>query len=174
VLDGGDESAMDPVLAERADLLRWMRLGDLLVDRGHPAAALVEYNRAIDPEEPASPTLSNRVARAKLALGDARGAIAAIRGSLLDYPEFADSHRTLGRIHLSLDDKAAALQSFRRAADLDPFDPSVQQALIDLERAVGDATAAARHEAALRVLRRGGPDPDRITYLRPRAVEPSR
>ncbi len=51
VLDGeGTQFDADPLLAARADLARFARLGDLLRDRGRFVAALVEYRKASDGE----------------------------------------------------------------------------------------------------------------------------
>src|SRR5262249_49604808 len=68
-LDGGDEMSNDPVLAERADLARYVTLGDLLRKHGENEASLAEYAKAIPENEPASPLLSNRIAQSDLDLG---------------------------------------------------------------------------------------------------------
>jgi tetratricopeptide (TPR) repeat protein len=164
-LDGADESKSDPVLADRQDLYRWLRLGDLLREDGHPKAALVEYAKAVDPEEPASPLVANRVAQAKLDLGDIAGARGALEESLESWPEFALSHKTLGAI-LSKDGQARpALAEYMRAAELNPFDPEVQQAIASLAKTAGNGAAATKAEAALKILRRGGPEPGELTPL---------
>lgn len=166
-LDGADAAESDPVLDEREDLANYVRLGDLLQERGHFQAALVEYAKAETPEEPNSPLLSNRVAQAHLALGDLQRAKAALRESLASYPEFALTHKTLGQILQKEGDAKGAVGAYLEAASLNPFDPAVQAALVALYTQLGDAARASRHEAALRILKRGGPDPDQVTLLRP-------
>ncbi len=62
-LDGeGGDFAEDPLLAEHVDLADHARLGDLLRLAERPRAALVEYDKALPPDEPPSPQLSNRSA----------------------------------------------------------------------------------------------------------------
>lgn len=166
-LDGADATASDPVLSRRADLARYMRLGDLLVEAGHADAALIEYAKASDPTEPPSPLLANRVAQAHLALGDLASAKKVLEASLRDYPEFALSHKTLGAVQEKLAQPRAALEAYRRAADLNPFDPDVQSAILRLGTAVADRRAIESAERALRVLRRGGQEPAEVHLLRP-------
>lgn len=165
-LDGADAVASDPVMSNRADLARYMRLGDLMRDAGHPDAALVEYAKAIDPLEPPSPLLANSIAQAHLALGDLTAARKDLEESLKVYPEFALSHKTLGAILVKQGQSKAATQAYREAANLNPFDPEVQQALVALYKAQGDTASAARREGYLKVLQRGGPEPADIHLIR--------
>ncbi len=156
VLDGGTELDADPVLSHRQDLARFVRLGDLLAERSRYKAAMVEYAKAVPADEPMSPLLANRMAQAWLELGEADSARRVLEDSLQDYPEFPLSHKTLGSVYASQGRAAAALRSYRRAADFNPYDPAVQQALADLSTATGDLRAARRYEDNLRILRRGG------------------
>lgn len=158
VLDGGEESAHDPVMSQRQDLMRWIRLGDRLSDQGHPTAALIEYAKALPPDEPASPLLANRIAKARIALGDLKGARHALEESLVDYPEYADTWVRLAQVLAAQKQPQAALDAWKKAGDLNPYDLSVQQGLVDGLRAAGDSAGAARHEGYLRILKRGGPD----------------
>jgi len=161
VLDGGDDLDLDPVLAERQDLARFVTLGDILREAGHPEASLVEYRKAIPEDEPPSPLLSNRMAQAHLEIGESDEARTVLERSLLDYPEFALSHKTLGRIHLQAERFAKAREALEEAVAIHPFDPETQRYLVEACRGVGDETAAARHEAALRIRARGGDDVER-------------
>jgi tetratricopeptide (TPR) repeat protein len=165
VLDGGEDAASDPVMAEREDLQRWLRLGDLLREADRPKAALVEYEKAVVEDEPLSPLLANRIAQVSLQLGDAKRARSVLENSLASYPEFALTHKTLGQLWMAEGQGASARGSFARAVDLNPFDPEVQQALAELARAAGDGAAAARHDRYLRILRRGGPEPHSVKLL---------
>jgi hypothetical protein len=160
VLDGGDEAASDPVMSKRQDLMRWVHLGDRLAQQGHPTAALIEYAKAIPPDEPSSPLLANRIAKAKASLGDHRGARAVIESSLVDYPEYTDSWVALGAARAALGMPKESLEAWSRAAELNPFDLEVQASLVSAYRAAGDLTASSRHERYLTILRRGGADHD--------------
>ena len=161
-LDGGSsEISNDPVLSRREDLARFVRLGDLLRDRTQrPRAALVEYAKAIPPDEPQSPLLANRIAQAHLMLGESRSARAALEESLENYPEFALSHKTLGDIYHKEGQLRAAMAAYGHAVELNPYDIEVQTALRDLCEQTGDKPQKAKYERNLRILRRGGSDAD--------------
>ncbi|MCO4743523.1 MAG: tetratricopeptide repeat protein [Proteobacteria bacterium] len=156
VFAGGNAEDVDPVLAQRRDLAGFVRLGDLLLERDRPQAALVEYEKALDPEEPNSPLLSNRLAEVYLELGQPADARKALEASLVDYPEFGMSHKTLGSILRSEGRQREAFEAYQAAAEINPFDPSVQEALQQLAEALGDRTSAARYSRYLVILRRGG------------------
>lgn len=166
VLDGTDEAASDPVMSGREDLQRYLRLGDLLREEKRPDAALVEYAKAVVPGEPLSPLLSNRQAQAWLELGKLDEARAALEESLESYPEFALSYKTLGEIQVRQGQSKAALGSYRRAADLNPYDPAVQAALVELHRGIGDTAGVERHERYVRILRRGGQELAEVKLIR--------
>src|SRR5690606_18914608 len=68
-LDGGDDLDADPTLHGRADLARFYKLGVVLAERRFHEAALIEYHRAIAPDDPPSPMLASRIAEAHLELG---------------------------------------------------------------------------------------------------------
>ncbi len=155
VVDGGDEVDTDPLLHERRDLARFVRLGDLLRERGRHKAALVEYGKAIPDGEPRSPLLSNRIAQSLVALGRLDEAQLELEASLANYPEFPLTHKTLGQILEARGQLPRALRSFRSAAELNPFDPEVQRALSDLYARLGDEANASRHQGYLHILRPG-------------------
>ncbi|MEQ1503395.1 MAG: redoxin domain-containing protein [Myxococcota bacterium] len=161
VLDGGDEMDTDPVLAGREDLARFVTLGDVLRKAGETQASLVEYAKAIPEDEPPSPLLSNRIAQANLDLGKVDDARKTLEQSLADYPEFALSRKTYGGLLLKAGDPAGAKVQLEEAVAIHPFDPEVQQLLVETYKALGDGTEAARHERYLQIRARGGDDVDR-------------
>jgi thiol-disulfide isomerase/thioredoxin len=167
VLDGGDESAMDPVLASREDLASHLWVGERLfdaaadlVDAGEAKvfrnAAIVEYNKAVAPGEPASPVIATHLADAHLALGDGDTALQVLSRSANDWPEFMATHAALGRVLQARGEDAAALASFQAASDLYPFDAAVQEAILALAEKLGDSARAARARRALDMRREGG------------------
>ncbi len=153
VLDGGDDLDADPTLHDREDLARYVRLGDLLREKGRDAAALVEYTKAIPKDESMGPLLANRLAQSHIALGRPEQAKRILEESLLSYPEFALSHKTLGAVLRERGDARGALRAYTAAVELNPFDPEVQRALAELYEALGDPGGAARHTRYLRILR---------------------
>jgi tetratricopeptide (TPR) repeat protein len=157
VLDGeGDDAATDPLLAGRPDLARFYRLGDLLRDAGHHKAALIEYAKAQDPKAPPSPLLLSREALCYEALGQLPQALGLTREGTALYPEFTLLQKTHGRLLRATGDDRAAITAYQAAHDLNPFDPEVERALVDLHQRTGHTTLAARHLAALRVLETSG------------------
>jgi thiol-disulfide isomerase/thioredoxin len=158
VLDGGEDLDTDPTLAldrRRADMVQ---LGDLLVSYDEHAAALVEYDKALATDGRPSPLLSNRQARAHLALDGLDEARALLEGSLVDYPEYPLTHKTLGDVLEAAGDVSGARGALAEATLYNPFDPDVREGQLRLARAAGDAKAVALHERALEVQRRGGDD----------------
>jgi tetratricopeptide (TPR) repeat protein len=160
VLDGGgDDFALDPLLAARADLAKAARLGDLLREAGRPRAALLEYAKAADPEGPPSPLLMARRAACHEALGQVAKALALVEDAVTLYPEFTLLQSTLGRLLDSVGKTERAVEAWTAAHDLNPFDPIVQAALVKDLTALGQADRAARHQRILRVLQTGGAQP---------------
>lgn len=160
VLDGaGDDLGLDPVLAKRADLAGLAHIGDLLLAQGRADAALVEYRKATPEDEPASPMLSVRLARALVKLGHPDQAMAALRASVADYAEYATTRKDLGELLMKSGRTADALVEYKASADINPFDPDVQAALAQLYAASGDAASAARHRQYQQILALGGADP---------------
>ncbi|MCB9671366.1 MAG: redoxin domain-containing protein [Alphaproteobacteria bacterium] len=156
--DGVEDDAVDPVLSRREDLHRFVRLGTLLREHGRPKAALVEYEKARDPEEPSSPYLANMIAQTHIELKDLASAEAEIASSLEDYPDFALSHVTHGALLRARGRPAEAFAAYHNAADLNPYDPNVQGILADLAAALGDTGEAERRREIVQILRRGGSD----------------
>ncbi len=154
-----DDFGIDPVLASRRDLAGHARLGDLLREAERPEASLVEYRKAIPEGEPAPPTLSARMSDALQTLGRTDEALATLRASVNDYPEYASTRKRLGAILLAQGKPRDALVQYRASADINPFDPDVQAALADLYTNLGDTALAARHARYRGILALGGATP---------------
>ena len=157
VLDGGgDEFATDPLLAQRQDLRRYARVGDLLRDAGRPKAALIEYEKVTDPTGPPSPMMLSRKASCLDQLGDHTRALALVDEGVALYPEFTLLQVTRGRLLDTLGRRAEAITAWSAAHDLNPYDPEVQRALTMDFQAVGDEAASRRHLRYARILASGG------------------
>ncbi len=153
VLPGdGDEFAQDPVLAERKDLARKARLGDLMVERGHFEAALAYYEQASPEDDALGPLLVNRKATALLELGRELQAAEILTDSLQVYPEFALNSSLLGQLNRKAGKLRSSLQRYRQAADLDPFDLGVQLAMAELYEELGDEENAQVHRRIIGIL----------------------
>lgn len=157
VLDGeGGDFADDPLLAARQDLARYARVGDLLRESGRPAAALVEYKKAADPKGPPSPLLLAREATCHAALNQLDEALAITARGVHLYPEFGLLQTTRGALLEAAGQPVPALQAWLLAHDLNPFDPSVQAAIVRLAEAGGDKVLAERHRRYASLLATGG------------------
>ncbi len=167
VLDGGDEQELDPLLADREDLHRFVAVGGMFVKRAAELddakeaelfrrAALVEYAKAVPEGEDPSPLLANRIAEARLALGETDRAITLLRESATDYPEFTLTQKQLGEAWLTKGDLQASKAAYENARALNPFDPQVLEALAAIYDKVGDVAARDRVRAALDLRAKGG------------------
>ncbi len=156
-LDGeGGDFAEDPLLAEHVELADHARLGDLLRQAERPRAALVEYGKAMPPDEPPSPLLTNRSADCHLMLGERSTALDLLRQSTRDYPSFAMTWKGLGQLEQADGEPQAALDAFLASADVYPFDSEVQASLAALYTELGDLASASRHAGFERILLYGG------------------
>jgi tetratricopeptide (TPR) repeat protein len=165
VLDGdGDEFDADPLLSGRPDLARFTRLGDLLRDREFYEAALIEYDKATDPDGPPSPLLIARKAACLDALGRTAAAQRAVDEGVRLYPEFSLLQVTRGRLLEEAGRTEEAVVAYAAAQDVNPYDPEVQDALVRGYRALGRDGHADRHLRYARILATGGAlDPDAPT-----------
>jgi tetratricopeptide (TPR) repeat protein len=134
------------VEAERAR--KFLRLGDLLWDRGRPGAAKVEYAKA-HRAAPDHPIVASRLARAALAAGDASSAIEAIDTVIERHPDHAPAHAVRGSALLAQGNLTAAAEASREAIRLNPFDPRPH---CDLASASEDDEERRREETACRRL----------------------
>jgi tetratricopeptide (TPR) repeat protein len=156
-LDGAaSEAESDPLLSGRPDLQRFLRVGDLLREKGRCDAALVEYARAEDPAGPPSPVLAARRGACLHATGKASEALAVLTEAARLYPDFALLQVERGRVLDALGRPADAVVAWSAAHDVNPYDPEVQDALVRNYQKLGRADDARRHLRYARILATGG------------------
>ena len=126
------------------DARKFLRIGDLLWDRGRALAASREYEKAYKADQ-SDPIVAARWARAALQQGNAQAVIAALGPQVERHPGHAPSHALLGRAELQLGDRAAAQGALRESIYINPFDPDPH---CDLARATD---TPAERERELRV-----------------------
>ena len=132
-----------------SDARRFLRLGDLLWDRGRVHAAAKEYGKAHD-SDPDDPIVAARLARAALESGDPARAVSALSSQLSRYPTHAPTHAVLGAAHLALGNRDKARERLHEAVLINPFDP---QPHCDLARALDSRDGAERERRACQTLR---------------------
>lgn len=117
-------------------------------------AAVSKAIRALHDRDPQGQDVSNRarLARLYLELGQTERARTALLAVTAAMPQFPRAWTNLGRLHLESNDFAAADTYFRKAAFLDPGDPSVYSLLSDLARKTGDDEEAESLAARARML----------------------
>jgi tetratricopeptide (TPR) repeat protein len=157
ILDAeADDYAEDPLLAADMSRVRFARLGDLLLERDRPLAALIEYRKAVAEDGPPSPLMMAREATCLMALDRVDEALAISANGVRLYPEYTRLWITRGRILDALERPESAAIAWQNAHDLNPFALEVQRALIADFEALGRADDAARHASILRTLTTGG------------------
>ena len=130
-LDGeGGDFAEDPVLQNRTDLAKFVRVGDLLMEHKKYKAALVEYQKAQDPDEPMSPTALARMAECHLFLGDLVESNKQLRKALGLYPENVNVLLTAAKLapKVGLGD---GHDYWLRAHEVNPYSIETKQALVN-------------------------------------------
>ncbi|MAA77835.1 MAG: hypothetical protein CL916_01140 [Deltaproteobacteria bacterium] len=153
--DGGD-FASDPVLAEREDLKKFMRVGELLLNANRPKAAMIEFEKVVDEDGNPSPTLLHRKAQCQLKLNNEANALRlAHKGEKL-YPEFLEIQMFLGEIQQKRGFIKKSIAHWETAHDINPFDLRIQQALVELYSQTQDQEQQQRHQSFLEILQTGG------------------
>ena len=157
VLDAdADDFKADPLLALDASKMRAARLGELLLGRERPLAALIEFRKAADGEGPASPLLMAREATCLALLERVDEALVLTAQGLELYPEFTPLLTVRAKLLDQIGRPASAVLAWTAAHDLNPFNAEVQQALVEDFTALGKPADADRHRAILRILQTGG------------------
>jgi tetratricopeptide (TPR) repeat protein len=151
-----EEDALSSTLKAGAPY-RYLRLGNMLLRRERPRAAVVEYEKGAkaigarsgergDPS--ANWVFPVKLGRTYLALGEPDRALHAIEPVQSLYPDLPWAHLIAGEAELALGDVPAAIASLRASLATNPFDPRVHCALGSAygRTARPDAAAIAREQ----------------------------
>lgn len=131
---------------------RFVRLGNLLRERGRARAALVEYEKATKHVGDRTPALHNRMAGLYLELGELDRARGTLESTLRVFPDDPQTHVLLGRIALRASDFAAAREHYERATWENPFNPEIWIGLFRVAEATSDDALKARAERNVKLL----------------------
>ncbi|HZL18153.1 MAG TPA: tetratricopeptide repeat protein [Polyangia bacterium] len=131
-----EEDALSSTLKAGAPY-RYLRLGNMLLRRERPRAAVVEYEKGAkavgtrpehgDPS--ANWVFPVKLGRTYLALGEPDRALKALGSVLTLYPDLPWPNLIAGEAQLALGDAPAAITSLRASLATNPFDPQVHCAL---------------------------------------------
>lgn len=128
-----------------AEARRAMRLGNLLWERGRPAAAAAEY-RVAHERLPDDPRVATRFARAALAAGDGPLALTAAEPLRERFAEYEPLRALLGAAYAAAGDLERARSESMEAIWLNPFDPEPHCTLAEI--GAGPAAPGAGPEEA--------------------------
>ncbi len=116
---------------------RYVRLGDLLRDRGHYSAALVEYTRAKQ-MNPYSPKMLNKLGLCHLLAGQYKEAMDPLRQGVELFPGYSTTYINLGRALYAAEDYEGAVSAMQQALDINPFNPVAYNYLMKVYQQKGD------------------------------------
>jgi tetratricopeptide (TPR) repeat protein len=142
--DSVDEEVEEKDL-EQGEVWRYIRLGDLLRDRKHYDAALVEYRRARE-LAPYSARLLNKIGLCALLAGQYDSGIEPLQAALELYPQHVNTEINLARIYFAKDNLDEAQKLFLAALDINPFNPIPYNGLIEIARRRDDRAGMTKYQ----------------------------
>jgi tetratricopeptide (TPR) repeat protein len=150
---GGSNENVGLDEVQSAKARKFARLGGMLRARGLPAAAALEYEKALAAAGGHDPFVAGKLARTYVELGQHDKAIALARPLVaLDEHDIVPAV-TLGVALAATGDHAGARAAFEQALRVSPFDPTVRCGLAQAYAEQGDAARAQRERAACDRLR---------------------
>ena len=136
----GEEKAYTEI--ENKSIQNLTFLGDVLKDRSHTKAAIIEYQKAIKESSSLSPILHNKLAVTYLMVKEYGQAEPLLKESLKYYPSFHTTLSNLGELYYATGKYKQAGEYFETAVRLNPFNPFVHQRLIEIDQKLEKRKAA--------------------------------
>lgn len=115
----------------------YVRLGDLLRDRGALSAASFEYQKAAA-LEPYHPRILNKLGLSRVLAGNYKEALDPLIKVTRIYPDYSTGFINLGLAYFGLKDEANALAAFEQATALNPFNPIPYERMAEIYQKRGD------------------------------------
>ncbi len=136
-----EDSADDPDSVNESDIQenegwKYVRLGDMLRDRNHVQASIIEYSKGRE-LLPNSPRSLNKLALAYILAGDYKAALEPLEYCRTLYPSYVTTYINLGRAHKGLDNREKAIDNFEAALMINPFDPTPYGHLAEIYEQAG-------------------------------------
>jgi tetratricopeptide (TPR) repeat protein len=138
----------------RDNARRFAELGDRLAVARRPAAASIEYRKAIAAGGTAGPVLAARLVRVLLDAGRNQEADEWLQPALLDHPDHAPLYVLAARAHLAQGRPRGALTALEQAAWINPFDPQLHDLAAQAHGALGDDAGAAAARGRMQLVAR--------------------
>jgi tetratricopeptide (TPR) repeat protein len=153
----GEKKGKEISFADFADVTdvparKFAHLGELMRERGRPAAAAEEFARARQLVGDKYETISNKYALSLLELGRVDEAESVLRSVLALYPGSPATNVHLGRIYLWRKDMPKARGAFLEALSSDPFDEEIHLSLLRIHTALGEKPLVQRARQAAVIL----------------------
>ncbi|MFQ5862709.1 MAG: tetratricopeptide repeat protein [Candidatus Brocadiales bacterium] len=141
-----------PTEIEVADARKFTMLGDLLEEENRPDAALFEYKKARKHAGLGSPQILNKLARAYMQNHRDDDAQRVLHDALSYYPNYVTVYITQGELHKKRGETDRAIESFKSASHINPFNPAVHQRLAQLYTTAGNKEAAKKSLEKLAII----------------------
>lgn len=132
---------------------KYVRLGDLLRDRGHYRAASVEYVRARE-VQPYSARILNKIGLCYFMAGEYEKSLEPLETGARIYPGHSTTHINLGRTLYTMEKYEEARKELETALEVNPFNPIPYNYLIKIYRAREDNDRVAELESDLEIISR--------------------
>ena len=123
-------------------------LGDQILDRGRPEAAVREYQRALQ-ASPHAPVILNKLGRVLIQMNRFDEALVPLKKALDVDPDNANTYVQLGRIHHAAKNYKESRSVLEEAAQINPFNPVIYRLLGEAYAALGDPDKAKQAKATL-------------------------
>ncbi len=151
-----DNAGIDQVASDEAR--KYARLGGLLRARNMPAAAAIEYEKALA-KGGEDPFVAGKLARTYLELSEYERAIE-LATPLLDIDDTDPvPATTLGVAYLAVGQAKESARSFELALRINPFDPGVRCGLAQAYKQTGNSALSQRERKACDMLTEHAPTP---------------
>ncbi len=148
--DDGELQPQKVKLPARAEKHR--RLGGILRSAGHPKAAAIEYQRAVDLAKDKAVALYDVLAASLIEAAQYARAQQILHDALAAQPDDVQAHILQGRVAMAQKKWEAARAAYELANRVHPFHPEIHASLLAIARRTQDAVLEERETLALRAL----------------------
>jgi len=146
-----EEDSVSEADLKKNEAWKYVRLGDLLRNRGRFGPAVVEYGKA-RPVLSLNPRYLNKLALTYLLARQWDQALSPLEQARTYYPYLATTDVNLGRAYAGKGNLPRAIENFEASLTINPFDFTVYQNLLDLYQATHQAEMVAKTRKRLAMI----------------------